>query len=76
MRKPCCPGSSATPPAVAARCRCRPFAVPGGPRPLLVLLQRRMRQAGEIPHGLPIFLDSPMAIQATELYHRKHRRLL
>lgn len=49
------------------------FAV-GRAQALLVLLQR-MRQAGEIPHGLPIFLDSPMAIQATELY-RKHRRLL
>jgi len=49
------------------------FAV-GRAQALLVVLQR-LRAAGQIPHGLPIFLDSPMAIQATELY-RRHRRLL
>jgi metallo-beta-lactamase family protein len=49
------------------------FAV-GRAQALLVLL-RRLKAAGEIPHGVPIFLDSPMAIEATELY-RKHRRLL
>ena len=49
------------------------FAV-GRAQALLVLLQR-LRAAGEIPHQLPIFLDSPMAIEATALYTR-HRRLL
>ncbi|WP_088278382.1 MBL fold metallo-hydrolase RNA specificity domain-containing protein [Ideonella sp. A 288] len=49
------------------------FAV-GRAQALLVVLQR-LKAAGEIPHQLPVFLDSPMAIQATELY-RKHRRLL
>jgi len=49
------------------------FAV-GRAQALLVVLQR-LRAADQIPHGLPIFLDSPMAIQATELY-RRHRRLL
>lgn len=49
------------------------FAV-GRAQALLLLLQR-LRAAGEIPDKLPIFLDSPMAIQATELYQR-HRALL
>ena len=30
-----------------------------------------LRQRGEIPH-VPVFLDSPMAIDATDLYHRYH----
>ncbi len=49
------------------------FAV-GRAQALLLVLQR-LKAAGEIPAGLPIFLDSPMAIAATELYLR-HRRLL
>ena len=31
----------------------------------------RLRQRGEIPH-LPIYLNSPMAINATDIYHRYH----
>ena len=49
------------------------FAV-GRAQALLLVLQR-LKSSGEIPAKLPIFLDSPMAIQATELY-RRHRRLL
>jgi metallo-beta-lactamase family protein len=49
------------------------FAV-GRAQALLLVLQR-LKAAGQIPANLPIFLDSPMAIQATELY-RRHRRLL
>jgi metallo-beta-lactamase family protein len=49
------------------------FAV-GRAQALLLVLQR-LKAAGQIPANLPIFLDSPMAVEATELY-RKHRRLL
>ena len=49
------------------------FAI-GRAQALLLLLQR-LRRAGEIPPQLPIFLDSPMAIEATALY-RQHRQLL
>ena len=49
------------------------FAV-GRAQALLLVLQR-LKRAGEIPANLPIFLDSPMAIEATALYTR-HRRLL
>ena len=49
------------------------FAV-GRTQALLVVLQR-LRRAGEIPRDLPIFVDSPMAVQATGLY-RRHARLL
>ncbi len=49
------------------------FAV-GRAQALLLVLQR-LKAAGEIPHRLPVFLDSPMAIAATELY-RRHARLL
>ncbi len=49
------------------------FAV-GRAQALLLVLQR-LKAAGEIPDGLPVFLDSPMAIAATTLYQR-HRRLL
>ena len=49
------------------------FAV-GRAQALLAVLQR-LKRAGEIPAQLPIFLDSPMAIEATALYTR-HRRLL
>ncbi len=31
----------------------------------------RLRQRGEIP-AVPVFLNSPMAIKATDLYHRHH----
>jgi metallo-beta-lactamase family protein len=34
-----------------------------------------LRAAGQIPRDMPVFLDSPMAIQATALYQR-HRRLM
>ncbi|MBK9134442.1 MAG: MBL fold metallo-hydrolase [Betaproteobacteria bacterium] len=49
------------------------FAV-GRAQALLLVLQR-LRTAGAIPRELPIFLDSPMAAEATALY-RKHARLL
>ena len=49
------------------------FAV-GRAQALLLLLQR-LKASGQIPHKLPIFLDSPMAIEATALY-RQFRRLL
>ena len=49
------------------------FAV-GRAQALLWVLQR-LRDAGEIPHDLPLFLDSPMATQATALYQR-HAKLL
>jgi metallo-beta-lactamase family protein len=49
------------------------FAV-GRAQALLVVL-RRLKRAGRIPADLPVFLDSPMAIQATELY-RHHQKLL
>jgi metallo-beta-lactamase family protein len=49
------------------------FAV-GRAQALLLLLQR-LKAAGEIPHNLPVFLDSPMAVEATALY-RQFRRLL
>jgi len=49
------------------------FAV--GRAQALMLVLQRLKEAGAIPHDLPIFLDSPMAIQATDLYKR-HRKLL
>ena len=49
------------------------FAV-GRAQALLLLLQR-LRRSGGIPATLPIFVDSPMAVEATALYLR-HRRLL
>ncbi|MEO8125330.1 MAG: MBL fold metallo-hydrolase [Burkholderiales bacterium] len=49
------------------------FAV-GRAQALLLALQR-LKDAGEIPTELPIFLDSPMALKATTLYQR-HARLL
>ncbi len=49
------------------------FAV-GRAQALLLVLQR-LKTAGEVPAELPIFLDSPMASAATELYQR-HRKLL
>ncbi|MBQ0931627.1 MBL fold metallo-hydrolase RNA specificity domain-containing protein [Ideonella alba] len=49
------------------------FAV-GRAQALLLALQR-LKSHGEIPARLPVFLDSPMAIEATELY-RRHRQLL
>jgi metallo-beta-lactamase family protein len=51
------------------------FAV--GRAQALLLLLRRLRAAGEIPARLPVFLDSPMAVQATSLYleHQKELRV-
>ena len=49
------------------------FAV-GRAQALLHSLQT-LRTTAEIPRDMPVFLDSPMAIQATALYQR-HRRLL
>ncbi len=49
------------------------FAV-GRAQTLLLVLQR-LRRARLIPPELPLFLDSPMALQATALY-RRHGRLL
>ena len=46
------------------------FAV-GRAQALLLVLQR-LKAAGAIPRDLPVFLDSPMATQATELYQRHH----
>jgi metallo-beta-lactamase family protein len=37
----------------------------------LMLHLARLRQRGEIP-AVPVFLNSPMAIDATEIYHRHH----
>jgi metallo-beta-lactamase family protein len=44
------------------------FAV-GRAQALLLVLQR-LKRSGAIPPQLPIFLDSPMAIEATALYRR------
>ena len=49
------------------------FAV-GRAQALLLVLQR-LKDAGEIPQELPIFLDSPMALTSTALYQR-HAKLL
>ena len=49
------------------------FAV-GRAQALLLVLQR-LRRAGTIAAGIPIFLDSPMAQEATALY-RRHGKLL
>jgi len=49
------------------------FAV-GRAQALLLVLQR-LKNAGEIPADLPLYLDSPMATQATALYQR-HAKLL
>lgn len=49
------------------------FAV-GRAQALLLVLQR-LRASGAIAHELPIFVDSPMAVEATKLYTR-HGRLL
>jgi hypothetical protein len=49
------------------------FAV-GRAQALLLLLQR-LKRSGAIPAHLPIFVDSPMAIEATALY-RRHAALL
>jgi metallo-beta-lactamase family protein len=56
---------------------CPSFAVGRAQAPLLVLVLvlQRLKQAGEIPASLPIFVDSPIANLVTELY-RQHRKLL
>lgn len=45
------------------------FAV--GRAQLLLHLIHKLKQQGTIPE-LPVFLDSPMAVDATEIYHRHH----
>ncbi|MGX6571299.1 MBL fold metallo-hydrolase [Cupriavidus necator] len=45
------------------------FAV--GRAQLLLHLIHKLKQQGAIPN-LPVFLDSPMAVDATEIYHRHH----
>jgi metallo-beta-lactamase family protein len=45
------------------------FAV--GRAQLLLHLIHKLKQQGAIP-DLPVFLDSPMAVDATEIYHRHH----
>jgi metallo-beta-lactamase family protein len=32
----------------------------------------KLKQQGKIPHSLPVFLDSPMAVSTTDLYQRHH----
>lgn len=49
------------------------FAV--GRAQTLMLVLQRLKRSGEIPADLPIYLDSPMAQEATAIYHA-HRRLL
>jgi metallo-beta-lactamase family protein len=49
------------------------FAV-GRAQALLLLIQR-LKKAGAIPASLPVFVDSPMAVEATALY-RRHASLL
>jgi len=49
------------------------FAV--GRAQALMLVLQRLKADGRIPPDLPVYLDSPMAIEATALHH-KHRRLL
>jgi len=49
------------------------FAV--GRAQALMLVLQRLKRDGDIPPSLPIFLDSPMAIAATEVTLR-HRKLL
>ncbi|MDC8773684.1 MBL fold metallo-hydrolase RNA specificity domain-containing protein [Roseateles albus] len=49
------------------------FAV-GRAQALLLVLQR-LRETGELDQNIPIYLDSPMALQATELTI-KHKKLL
>lgn len=49
------------------------FAV--GRAQALMLVLHRLKQAGEIPRQLPVYLDSPMASEATRVY-AKHRSLM
>jgi len=49
------------------------FAV--GRAQALMLVLQRLKRRGLIPGHLPIFLDSPMALQATELYKRHAAQL-
>ena len=49
------------------------FAV--GRAQALMLVLQRLKRSGDIPPSLPIFLDSPMAIAATDVTLR-HRKLL
>lgn len=44
------------------------FAV--GRAQALLHAMAQLKARGEIPHSLPIFLDSPMAVHTTELFHR------
>ena len=51
------------------------FAV--GRAQLLLYQIARLKARGDIPHGLPVFLNSPMAVDVTGLYHhfRSEHRL-
>lgn len=49
------------------------FAV-GRAQALLLVLQR-LKRSGAVPADLPLMLDSPMAIEATQLYRRHGREL-
>ncbi len=49
------------------------FAV--GRAQALMLVLQRLRRRGDIPRDMPIYLDSPMAIEATALY-QQHRKAL
>lgn len=46
------------------------FAV--GRAQVLLYYMHRLKQSGAIPKMLPIYLNSPMAVDATEIFHRHH----
>ena len=63
------PTSSTGPPAAAARSSCRAFAV--GRTQQLVLLIHQLIEANEIGN-LPVFVDSPLAVNTTDVF-KKHQ---
>ena len=68
MPKTCWPTSSARPCIAAARCIVPAFAV--GRAQSLIYHLARLKAAGRLPEILPVFLDSPMAIDASEIFRR------